>query len=36
MVGGIADELVYAASGATLSESGGTPEMALATGAPKC
>ena len=36
MVRGIAAELVCAASGATLSESGGIPEMALATGAPKC
>ena len=36
MVRGIAAELVCAASGATLSESGGIPEMALAMGAPKC
>ena len=36
MVRSIAAELVCAASGATLSESGGIPEMALATGAPKC
>ena len=32
----MADKLVYAASGATLPDPGGIPEMALVTGDPKC
>ena len=32
----MADKLVYAASGATLPDPGGIPEMALVTGEPKC
>ena len=32
----MADQLVYAASGATLPDPGGIPEMALVTGDPKC
>ena len=32
----MADKLVYAASGATLPDPGGIPEMALVTGGPKC
>ena len=32
----MADKLVYAASGATLLDPGGIPEMALVTGNPRC
>ena len=32
----MADQLVYAASGATLPDPGGIPKMALVTGNPKC